>query len=344
MSLKATLILAPMLLAVACASDPGTGPGTDPTDPNDPNNPAANPLQGEYEVTSKFDLSLSPDLPGSVAEALGPLTSLSDNPAGALIDLLDGSGSQISDLLDNLGPLRSIVEAQLNNYIQDKLLEGNAAGDITQYIDMIATMLTNFEVITDLSVGNADDAGNATGTHTLKAIAFEQDGMRVVVQSPDILNVLSVARDVSLNADYGASSIFVGDHAFTLPLGDFAVTAFHTALEQKFGVTDLGAKLNEVIDCAGLATSIGDIELFGTVVLAEDKIADFCVDGLNKLPEQLDKQIRKLEFAELHMVGGEGSIVLSTKVNSFKGTWDAEFGVNGSGFAIPSTFEAVRSN
>jgi hypothetical protein len=146
------------------------------------------------------------------------------------------------------------------------------------------------------------------------------------------------------NADFGAKSILVGDHAFTLPLGDFAVTAFHTALEQKFGITDLGAKLNEVIDCGGLATKIGDIELFGTVVLSEEKIADACVDGLNKLPDALDKQIRKLEFAELHMVGGEGSIELSTKVSSFKGDWDAEFGVNGSGFAMPATFEAVRSN
>lgn len=344
MSLKASFILAPMLFAVACASDPGAGPGIDdPTDPNDPT-PEVNLLQGSYEVTSKYDLSLSPDLPSAVADALGPLTSLSDNPAGALIDLLDGSGSQISDLLDQLGPLRTVVEGQINNYIQDKLLEGNAAGDITAYVDMLATMLTNFEVITDLSVGNADAAGNANGTHTLTAVAFEQDNMRVVVQSPDILNVLSVARDVSLNADFSTSSIAVGDHSFKLPLGDFAVTAFHAALQDKFGIADLGAKLNEVIDCDGLAAQIGEVELFGFVVLTQPQISEFCVDGLNKLPEELDKQIRKLEFAELHMVGGIGSIEVTSRVNSFKGDWDSEFGVNGSGFAIPATFEAVRTN
>ena len=209
---------------------------------------------------------------------------------------------------------------------------------------MLATMLTNFEVITDLSVGNADEAGNAIATHTLKALAFQRDGMRVVVQSPEILNVLSVARDVSLHADFGARTILLGDHAFTLPLGDFAVTAFYAALEQRFGITDLGAKLNELVDCSGLASKIGDVKLFGTVILTEEKLGEACVDGLNKLPEALDKQIRKLEFAELRMIGGEGTITLSTKVTSFKGTWDAEFGVNGSGFAIPSTFEAVRSN
>ncbi len=343
MSLKTAFILAPMLLAVACASDPGVGPN-DPNDPNDPNNPEVNLLQGEYEITSKFDLSQSPDLPSAVADALGPLTSLSDNPAGALIDLLDGSGSQISDLLDNLGPLRSLVEAQINSYIQDKLLDGNSAGEITEYVDMIATMLTNFEVITDLSVGNADEAGNASGTHTLKAVAFQQDGMRVEVKSPDILNVLSVARDVSLNADFGSSSILVGDHAFTLPLGEFAVTAFHTALEDKFGVTDLGAKLNEMVDCNGLAAKIGEIEIFNTVIATEAQLSEYCTEGLSKLPEELDKPIRKLEFAELHMVGGEGSIKVTSKVDSFTGAWDSEFGVNGSGFSVPSTFEAVRSN
>lgn len=342
MSLKASLVLAPLVFAIACASDPGVGP-TDPN-PTDPSDPEVNLLQGTYEVTSKYDLSLSPDLPGFVADALGPLTQISDNPAGALIDLLDANGAGLGELLDQLGPLRAVVEGQINNYIQDKLLEGTTAGDITSYVDMLATMLTNFEVVTDLSVGNADEAGNANGTHTLRAVAFQQDNMRVVVQSPDILNVLSEARDVSLNADFSASSILVGDHSFKLPLGDFAVTAFHTALEEKFGVTDLGAKLNEMIDCPGLATQIGDIEIFGFVAVTEQQVGEFCVDGLNKLPEELDKQIRKLEFAELHMIGGEASLKATSRVDSFTGNWDSEFGVNGSGFALPSTFEAVRSN
>ncbi len=344
MSLKASLILAPLLFSIACASDAGVGPGPDGPDDTDPTKPEVNLLQGTYEVTSKYDLSLSPDLPNFVADALGPLTSISDNPAGALIELLDANGAGIGDLLDQLGPLRGVIETQINNYIQDKLLEGTTAGDITDYVDMLATMLTNFEVITDLSVGNADEAGNANGTHTLKAIAFEQDGMRVVIQSPDILNILSEARDVSLNADFSSNVINVGEHAFQLPLGDFAATAFNQVLEDRFGVTDLGAKLNEMIDCSGLAASIGDIEVFGIPVLSEQRVGEYCVEGLNKLPEELDKQIRKLEFAELRMVGGEGTLKATNRVDSFTGNWDSEFGVNGSGFAIPSTFEAVRSN
>jgi hypothetical protein len=344
MSLKASLVLAPLVFAIACASDPGVGPGVDDPNNPDPTTPDVNLLQGSYDVTSKYDLSQSPDLPGFVTDALGPLTSISDNPAGALIELLDANGAGLGELLDQLGPLRSVLEAQINDYIQDKLLEGNTAGDITAYVDMLATMLTNFEVVTDLSVGNADEAGNANGTHTLKAVAFQQDNMRVVIQSPDILNVLSEARDVSLNADFSSSSIAVGDHAFQLPLGDFAVTAFHAALETRFGVTDLGAKLNEMIDCAGLATQIGDIEIFGFTAVTEEQVGEFCVDGLNKLPEELDKQIRKLEFAELRMVGGIGTLKATSRVDSFEGDWDSEFGVNGSGFAIPSTFTAVRTD
>lgn len=343
MSFKASLIFAPMLFAVACAAN--AGPAAPQGD--GPNNPTATLLQGDHEVTSKYDLSLSPDFPPVLADALGPLTGLSDNPAGTLIDLLGGAGNGLSDLLDDLpGPLRSIIENEINGYINDKLLvDGLAVGNITEYVDMLATMLTSFEVITDLSVGNTDAAGNANASHTLKAVAFQRDGARIVVQSPDILNTLSTASNVSLNVDFGTRSLAVGDHAFQLPLGDFAVSAFHTALQEEFGIFDLGVALNQMIDCNELAAQVGDVEVIGVVVVTQGDVADFCVQGLNKLPEQLDNQIRKLAFAELHIVGGEGSLQMDSKsVNSMKGSWDSLFGVDGSGISIPSTFEAKRAN
>ena len=233
------------------------------------------------------------------------------------------------------------MEAQINDYVKDQLADNNLA-DIAEYIDMLATMLKNFEVITELDVGKTDSAGNANATHTLSAIAFQKDGARLVVNA-DILSSLSAARNVSVNADFGANTLDVGDHAFKLPLGEFAVAGFHLALEEKFGITDLGAALQEMVDCKGLATNIGDVEAFGFTVASESQIENFCNDGLEKLPAQLDAQIRKLEFAELHMIGGEGSLQMASKsVNAMKGTWSSEFGIKGNGFSLPSIFEAIR--
>ncbi len=344
MALKSSLLLAPLLFAVACSNSMGPNDGTD-TDPNEPDAPPVSQIAGNYEVTSAYDLRLSPDLPAAVADALGPLSGLADNPAGTLIDVLKNSNSDIANLLDSLpGGLQQLAEAQINNYIQDKLFQdAPVAEQIVQYVDMIAEMLTNFEVITNLELGNADAAGNVNANHTLTAVAFPMDGARTVVPTPDILNTLSIARDVSVHVDLGARSMVFGDHAFQLPLGDFAVTAFHQALSSQFGVTDLGATLNEMIDCPGLAAQVGDICISGFCLVSEPQIADFCVQGLNKAADQLDEQIRKLEYAQLHMVGGEASLQMSSSsLGSFTGNWDAEFGINGGGFSLPSAFKATR--
>lgn len=347
MTVKSSLFLAPLVFAVACGSavGPDGSDGTDPIDdPSDPGDPTVSKIAGSYEVTSKYDLSASADLPALLGDALGPLSGLSDNPAGTLIDVLKGTNSSVADAIDSLPPiLRSLLEQQINTYLEDQLFENTpVAEQIVDYVDMISTMLTNFEVVTTLEVGNADEAGNANANHTLAGVAFPKDGQRTFVATPDILNTLSIARDVSLNIDLGAKSVAVGDHAFNLPLGDFAVTGFHAALESQFGIADLGEALNEMVDCTGLASEVGDICIDSFCILDEAQIADFCVQGLDQVAEQVDNKIRDIEFAELHMVGGEGAVQVAEKVNSISGNWDSEFGINGNNLSVPSSFEAVR--
>ncbi len=343
MALKSSFMLAPLLFAVACSSNIGSDdPGTDPTDPNNPEN--VNKVAGTYEVTSAYDLRNSPDVSESIADALGPLTGLSDDPAGALMDALEGT--EVGDLLDSLpSAIRSIVENQINDYIQEKLYEGvPVTGQIAEYVDMISTILTNFEVITTLKVGNADDAGNANAEHSLAAIAFPQDGMRHVVATPAIINALAIARDVSVGVDLSAGAINFGDHALELPLGDFAVTAFHQALSDKFGITDLGDALAGMVDCDGLAADIGDVSVAGFTVLSESQLVGFCTDGLDKVAQKVDDQIRNLEVAQLHFMGGDASVSMQSdsKIGSMDGTWQSEFGINSSGVAVPADFKAER--
>ena len=273
-------------------------------------------------------------------------------PPAHLIDALEGTS--VGDLIDSLpGAVRSILENQINNYIQDKLYDGvPVAGQIADITDMIATILTNFEVVTNLQVGNADVAGNANAQHSLVAIAYPQDGQRLVVAIPEIIGTLAIARDVSVNVNLDASTINFGDHALQLPLGDFAVTAFHQALESQFGITDLGDALSGMVDCSGLASNIGDIQVAGFTLLNETQLTGFCEQGLEQAAAQVDAQIRKLEMAQLHFAGGDGTVNMgakadglgSTQMNAMDGNWQSELGINNAGFAAPSSFKAVRKN
>jgi len=349
MAIKSSFFLAPLLLAAACAAQVGPEGSVDPSDPNGPSDPdspdAVAQIAGDYEVTSAFDLRNSPDVPQIVSDALGPLSSLADDPAGALLTALEGTG--VGDLIDSLpSAIRSIVESQINNYIQDKLYEGvPVAGQIADITDMIATIVTDFEVISNLQVGTADAAGNANAEHSLVAIAYPLDGERHVVATPEIINALTVARDVSINVDLASNTINFGDHAMQLPLGDFAVTAFHQGLESQFGITDLGAALNDMVDCNGLAANIGDVQIAGFTVVNESQLAGFCVQGLNQAASQVDAQIRKLDMAQLHFAGGTGSVSMqSSQVSGMDGTWQSELGINSGGFNLPSLFKAVRKN
>lgn len=354
MAIKSAFVLAPLLLAVACAADP-SGPNgpSDPNDPNDPNSPdAVAQIAGDYEVTSAFDLRNSEDMPAIIADALGPLSGLADDPAGTLLDALEGT--QIGDLLDSVpAVLRAVVEDQINQYIQDKLYEGvPVAGQIADITDMVSTILTNFEVVTDLRVGTADEAGNANAEHSLVAVAYPQDGDRIVVNTPEVINALAIARDVSLHVNLDTNELNFGDHALELPLGDFAVTAFHAALESQFGISDLGDALSDMVNCGGLAANIGDIQVAGFTVVSQSQLTSFCEQGLDAAADQVDEQIRRLEMAQLHFMGGGGTFDMesksdglgSTQLGAMDGSWQSELGINDSGFSAPSTFKAVRKN
>lgn len=347
MAIKSALFLAPLALMVACASDVSTGDGPgSPNNPNDPTNPDSPTakIAGDYEVTSKFDLSNSPDIPSIVSDALGPLSGISDDPAGAILDIIKASAE-----LDGVPDFIIDVLAQgMNKYIEGRL-DSKGAKELLEATEMITAMLTDFEVISTLTVGTADAANNANAEHSLKAIAFPKDGKRTVINTPDIVNTISIARDISVSVDIVGSkgTIDIGGHAFKLPLGDFAVQGYHTLLKERFGKDDLGDILGQAINCGDLAKEVGDIKLGEFVVLKEDKVGTLCEKGLEQVGAKLDDKIRDIEFAKLHWVGGEGTVSMgSSGISGMTGSWQTSLNINESdsedGFALPSKFEAKR--
>tara|TARA_R110002073_G_scaffold225022_11_gene385577 strand:+ start:15374 stop:16432 length:1059 start_codon:yes stop_codon:yes gene_type:complete len=348
MAFKTSLVLAPLLFAVACTGQVTAtgenGPESDPVDP------ATAQIAGQYEVTSTFDLSNSADMPQIISGALGPLGSLADDPAGALIQALEGTdfGDMIDDLPDGI---RNTLINELNTFIEERLYQGvPIAGQVAEITDLVATILTDFEVISNLQVGTVNEAGDANAVHSIVALGYPLNGEREIVAIPEIISTLAIARDVSVNFDFQSSTMNVGDHQLQLPLGDFAVTAFHAALETQLGIADLGQALSDLVNCDGLAANIGDVVINGLTVISVPQMVTLCEQGMDLAADKLDEQIAKLETAQLHFAGGDGNFNMesksdglgSTELRSMDGNWQSELGINSGGFSAPSSFTAVR--
>ncbi len=334
MRLSIACCIAPLLFAAACASEvQGSDSGGPP--------PEANAVIGSFEVTSNYNLAQSADVPSVIANALGPLSGLSENPAEALIELLKNANSDVANVIDSLpSGVKQVVIDELNSFLAGQ----PEVTEVIGYVDMVATMLTNFQVITTLEVGRVDEAGNSKAIHSLKAVSFPIDGQTQIIATPDVLNLLSTARDVSVNVDLANARILFGDHQFHLPLGNLAVTAYHSVLESQLGTADLGDYLVSKVNCEGLAAQVGDVCYDSICVLNEEQIAGFCVDALEKVAEEVDAKVAELEFADLHMTGGEASYAMDgAAVGTMQGNWDTEFGVNSQGFTVPSSFTATRN-
>ena len=356
MAIKTPLITVPLLLLFACAGDPTVGPdGTsDPSGDGDDIETSTR-VAGTYEVTSSFDLTSSAALPPIVTDIVQPLTNFSENPTGTIIDLIKASNSDASDLIDKIpGTLLSIFEATMNNLIEDKLYGNVPVLEVVgDYADLAATIVTDFDVITTLQVGTVDSAGNGNSSHALAGFAFDNDGTRVVIDTPALLDTLTTAQDVAVNVSLSGSSgtIDIGDHNLSMPIGDFAVYGLNAAIQAKTEFDDLGGLLSGMVDCTGIAANIGDLCLGFVCVANESQVAGLCEFGLDLVADQIESRLAAIGTAEIRLVGGQASVSLGAKSDSTAGdavtameagSWDTEFALDARSFPVQAGFEARR--
>lgn len=336
----------PLALVLGCAGDGGGGMQDGPAGGDE----GSDPVAGRYEVTSTFDLSQSEVIPGLIGDALGPLTSFREDPAGSLLALLESTDAPVvTDLLDAVpDSLRDKLLDAVNDYVFDQLYDGvPVADEIATWTDDLANMLTHFDVMTELGLGTVDEAGNLSASHTLAAISFQLRGETRLVDTPALLDQLTVARNVSCNVALGESRIDIGDHAFHLPLGNFAVVAFNQGLEKTLGVGSTREALGLLIDCGGLAADVAS-KCVGPVCIGhESEIEAFCDAGLDALAAEVEARIASIDFAELHLAAGAGQVADAAAedglVDRIEGEWQTELNVDGKAVPVPAAFVATRA-
>lgn len=328
-----TQVAAATLLFVAVATGCAVG-DVEPT--GDEDDTGDDSVAGRYELTSRYDLSTSDALPGMLGAVLDPLTNLRDDPGGTLFDILESRGGGLANLLDLLGPgVRADLEQRINDYVADQIANGGIAGEVVVWVDEIAGILTDFEVVSQFEVGKATD-GLATGDHTLTGVRFTFEGERRDVAVAEIVSSLTIARGVDVEID--GSRIIFADHGFRFPLGELAVTGINKFLDAKLGAGDISEALGLVLDCPALAADVGPVCL-GDFCIDDQQIADLCTSAVDAVAGELEDAIASIDFAELQMNGGRASLA-SDRWDG--GTWQSAFDIDGLVLPVEASFTASR--
>lgn len=328
-----------LFLAVSCVGELGSG--GDDVEPEEQDTVA-----GTYELTSSYDLSTSDALPGLLGDALGPLTGLRDDPGATILTILENTGGAIGDLIGLLpSSLRAELEAEINDFVAAQIAGGAAAGDIIMWVDQIADILTNFQVISHFEIGSVD-GGVANANHRLAAVGFVLDGQMQRIDTPEVIDTLTIARDVECQVS--GAEISIAEHAFHLPLGQLAVTGFNQVLQSTLGAADVGQALAMVIDCADVAASIGPL-CIDVFCIDESEIADVCSDGLAAVAAEIEGLIAEIDFAELRLSGGRAALEDAAKQDGFGqidrwagGSWTTAFEIDGLVVPVEASFIAER--
>ncbi len=353
MSFHRALVVAPLLFALAC-SDPGAGDGAfDNSDGS--GEVASDPVVGTYELTTTYDLTQSEILPDLAGDVLGSLTGLQEDPAGTIVDLLQAANVPVVSTVLGLLPgiLRDQVTNWINEYVFDHLYEGvPVTQEIAGWVDDIATGLTQFQVISQLELGTIDEAGNTIGRHRLSALRFQMHGASQTVDTPELIDQLTMAEDVSVNISFigEQGTMDVGDHGFNLPIGDFAVVALNAALQSQLGVANLSEALGQVIDCQGLAHSVADKCVAFVCVGHETELTGLCEAGLSQVAHVVEDRLSSIGMASIHLAAGSAQVAASksddasvAKVSQFSaGQWQAGASLNGVELPIGATFVGAR--
>src|SRR5690606_29198003 len=131
------------------------------------------------------------------------------------------------------------------------------------------------------------------------------DGTRIVLNTPELLDILSTARDVAVNVSLSGSAgtIDIGDHDLSLPIGDFAVVGLNAAIQSNTEFDDLGDLLAGAIGCTDIAANIGDLCLGFVCPVSESQVAGLCETGLNLVAERIESRLAALGTAEIRLVG-----------------------------------------
>jgi hypothetical protein len=318
---------------------------------------------GQYELTSHVDLAGAGAFGDTVSPALVALSEFHENPAGTILDLLALYQIPVYTQVWNALPgfLKDALEGWLNQYLMFTLFDAVPAIDqAVQFVDDLATVTRNVEMITVLTLEPQNVAMGMRGRHELRALAFTFHGDRTVIEIPAVVTEITAAEvrallRIPLLAGRGQpDGLFeVAPHSFQVPYGDMLMDAMkHWVFEPK-GATNMASWLNVLINCPSVAEWMGNLCIGGCVkdLVSVTDMTNFCTGGLDLLGWLVETYVRSLKWELVDMRDmkcqmfdrGYDDTTGDFKIDALSEcSWDTTITMNGMSRLVPVHFEGRR--
>ena len=318
-----------------------TDPTTNPSRGGD-----APAVDGTYDLVSTFDLTVDTLLPPQLYGALQVLEDLRQDPATTLFDILEAAGVPlVGDLLDALpGPVEDEIKGWINDYVFSAIFDNQQVTDALDELNALAkTVLTQFDVESELVLPVADSEGHAVAAHGIRALRFPVGAQGVSVEVPLVAGATQVSADTWIESD---NRVVFGEHGFGLPYGEYAYAALNAAVVEKYG-SDIRGALGQLMNCPALAESVSSRCIAFVCVGHREELEAICEQGLDRVVEELESKFVEMRFDALTLESGEAELGISSdgRAESLdSGTWQGAIDLGQGPRDIGATFSGSLGN
>jgi hypothetical protein len=281
--------------------------------------PVAPKLHGKYELYNKFDLTSTGILPDVANTTLKALSDFRESPSSTIVQLIDAANLPVVDQV--LGVIPGAVKGLVYGWLDETIFKAvyekvPVTKQITGMLDDLASIVTQFELVTTLDMPEGDAIGDARSPHSISGVAYNWSEQRHVINAPELLVNLTTQTPKTnavllekLSDDLESGRLKIGDHTFSIPVGSFTVYAADKLVQEKFGVANLREAVGKVVNCDAVAKTVASkcIDPFGpgkVCVGHEKELKGLCTTGLDVLVGVLVGQIKALDIPLLKLEEG----------------------------------------
>jgi hypothetical protein len=327
--------------------------------------PLSTKLDGKYELASAIDLTATGLLPDTVNDTLKALSSFREKPTQTFIDLADAANVPFVPLINAVPEvIRGFVFGYIDDHIFEALYDNvPVTKTISTMIDDLASIVTKFQLVTNLDLPEGDGIGNSKAKHTIVGVGYNWNDKLHVISTPSLVGKIS-QQSVDANAvalerrspQLESGRLKVEAHTFGVPIGSFATAAADELAKDKFGADGLRGALGKVVDCDKLADAVSKrcIDPIGPGKICVDhksEIKKACTVGLDLIVDALKETIQKLDIPVLGFNEGvaqmwdaptEGGSLDAVVDRIDHGFWSASIRVGKEDKTLLSTFSGHR--